>query len=141
MKLAFYKGPPTDSLRHKLGHWLVCVGTGSHYSHVELVIGDVCWSSSYMDGGVRAKRIDLTSGKWDVMDIEGDEQKALAWFTQHQGEHYDWPGVLRFVLPFIEDKPGEYFCSEAVAAALGIESPNRITPQDLFSYYSPTAPV
>lgn len=135
MRLAFYRGPADDWL-HTLGHWLVCLFTFSRYSHVELVTSDGwCWSSSYRDGGVRRKRIDLTSGKWDVVDIGGDEPKAVAWFFAHNGQHYDWLGIVRFVLPFAKQRPGEYFCSEAVATALGLPEPDRMTPEDLFEHH------
>lgn len=53
VQIAFYRGPPRRWL-HKLSHWLICLFTLSRYSHCELVIDGVCWSSSARDGGVRA---------------------------------------------------------------------------------------
>lgn len=134
MKIALYKGPATG-FWNTLGHWLVCIGTWSLYSHVELVIDGVCWSSTARDGGVRGKVIDLTSGKWDVIDVTGDQAKALAWFQAHAGQHYDWWGIVRFVLPLVKQRPGEFFCSESVAAALGLDHPEDTTPQDLFKHF------
>lgn len=125
-----YRGPATG-LKNKLGHWLVCILTLSRYSHCELVIDGTCYSSSFRDGGVRSKLIDFTNGKWDVFPIAGDEEAAWRWFQEHKGQRYDWQGIVRFVLPFVRQRPDEFFCSEAVAAALGLPRASRITPQDL----------
>lgn len=96
MQLAFYKGPPTDA-GHFFAHYGVCAVTFSKYSHCELVIGGLCYSSSARDGGVRSKRIDLTSGRWDVIDVGGDAARALEWFRAHEGKGYDWTGAARFL--------------------------------------------
>jgi hypothetical protein len=132
MQLALYKGP-ADGWLHKLGHWIVCTFTSSKYSHVELVIDGVCYSSTMRDTppGVRSKVIDLTSGRWDLYAIEGDEQQAIGWFKAHAGQAYDFAGVLRFGLPFLPQRADEWFCSESVAAALGVASPEGYTPQSL----------
>jgi hypothetical protein len=131
IRLALYKGP-ADGLVHKLGHWAVCIGTMSRYSHCELEIDGVCWSSSIRDWGVRGKVIDLTSGRWDVVEIPAaDTASALAWFTARAGKPYDWPGVLRFALPFLRQKPGEWFCSESAAGALSLSDPSNWTPGKL----------
>jgi hypothetical protein len=132
MKLALYKGPAQD-WRHKLAHWAVCTFTGSIYSHCELVIHGVCWSSSARDGGVRGKVIDLASGRWDVVDVHPsvDEARALAWFQAHAGQAYDWAGVLRFALPVLPRRADQWFCSEACAAATGIPCADDLQPHDL----------
>ena len=135
MQIAFYKGP-AKGLTNKLGRLLVCLGTLSRYSHCELVIQGVCYSASARDGGVRGKVIDLASGHWDVVDVPGDEAAALAWFRQHEGERYDWMGVLRFVAPFLRQRPGKWFCSEAVAEALGVADSAGVTPGDLWEVYA-----
>jgi len=131
LQLAFYKGPPADRW-HSLSHRLTCFVTGSVYSHVELVINGLCWSASPRDGGVRSKQVDLTSGRWDVITLTPVNQKtesdALDWFRQHQGQGYDWAGVLRFVLPFLPQRSDQWFCAEAVAAALGLAHPAYWTP-------------
>ncbi len=130
MKIALYKGP-ADDWTHKIAHWAVCTFTASRYSHCELVIQGVCYSSSARDGAVRAKTIDIYSGKWDVHQIKGDETQALQWFNDHMGQPYDWAGVLRFAFPFLPHRSKQWFCSEACAAALGIDNPHKLTPADL----------
>lgn len=136
MQLAFYKGPPTE-LQHRLAHWLICVLTFSRYSHVELVIDGVCWSSSFRDGGVRPARINLASGHWDVFEVAGDPERALAWFRAHRGEPYDWWGMLRVcpLLRWLPRTPFARFCSEAMAAALGAQDPETFSPGRLRQVY------
>lgn len=135
MQIAFYKGP-ASGLKNKLGRLLVCIGTWSKYSHCELVINGMCYSASARDGGVRSKAIDLASGHWDVVEVSGDAMRALMWFQAHQGQAYDWWGVLRFALPFLRQRPGKWFCSEAVAEALGMADSAGVTPGGLWEVYA-----
>lgn len=134
LQIAFYKGPADDWL-HKLAHFAVCIFTLSRYSHCELVVHGTCVSASARDGGVRAKQIDLASGKWLVVDIAdpyGDrEAMAWDWFACHAGHRYDWAGIARFVLPFLPHRKDQWFCSEACAEALGLSSPEDWTPGKL----------
>lgn len=142
MKLAMYKGPATEAL-HKLAHKGTCLWTFSEYSHCELVFGEkdvngnyLCASSSIRDGGVRFKRIDIDSGKWDVypMNVTNEEESyAYQWFVNHQGAPYDYLGLAWFVLPINSfDNPSKFFCSEAVAASLQLDKPHKYHPEKLF---------
>jgi hypothetical protein len=134
MQLAMYKGPASD-FWHKVGHEGTKAFTGSKYSHCELVINGTCCSASSRDGGVRIKSIDLTSGKWDVFTIPGNEVAVWDWFCTHSGEGYDWAGIWRFLIPFLPHKSNQWFCSEACAAALGLSDPEDYSPQGLFEKY------
>lgn len=138
MKIARYKGPPRD-LIHWIAHIATCIVLFSRYSHAELVIDGRCYSSSIRDGGVRSKGIDLQSGHWDVVDIGGtalDEARALAWFAEHDGESYDWRGALRFLLPFIPQSRGRWYCFESIAAALGLQRPHRWSLRRLVKHFT-----
>ena len=64
------------------------------------------------------------------------QEPALAWFRAHMGERYDWMGVLRFALPFLRQRPGKWFCSEAVAEALGVADSAGVSPGDLWEVYA-----
>lgn len=134
MKIAFYLGRKADNPKSKLFDWLVCAWTKSRYSHCELVIDGVCYSSSKRDGGVRGKVIDLNSGHWHVFDLNRDSEKALDWFYAHFGRSYDVAGLLGFVLPWRTHDPDRWFCSEACAAALKIPKHWTLSPGDLFNY-------
>jgi hypothetical protein len=130
MQLMFYKGPAT-SLKHKIAHWGIKLFTASKYSHVELRIDNMCWSSDIRTGKVRVKEIPLNE-KWDVVEVEGNSETANAWFLERAGQSYDWVGIFRFILPFLKHRENKWFCSEACAAALGYENAYRYTPQKLF---------
>ncbi len=133
MQLALYKGPPS-SLIHNISHYITRLGTWSKYSHAELVIDGRCYSSSARDGGVRRKVIDLSSGHWDVFDITSNEnikQKALQWFSSHDGQAYDYRNIVRYVFPFIGHNKNHWVCYEAVGAALGIKRPHMLTAEKL----------
>jgi hypothetical protein len=87
------------------------------------------YSSSSRDHGVRSKKIDLTSGKWDVFDITYDvavESKALLWFQANMGASYDYRNILRFILPFAGHNSKQFVCYEACGAALGIPDPHKL---------------
>lgn len=128
MKLALYKG------EGNFYDLLTRLVTFSKYSHCELVIDGVCYSSSPRDGGVRAKIIDLQDGQWDTYSIKGDKVKALSWFNNHDGKSYDWMGTIKSVIPLFVNHKDKWFCSEAIAAALNIEKPYRFTPVGLYRF-------
>lgn len=133
MQIALYKGPPS-SLIHHLSHYITRLGTWSKYSHSELVIDGVCYSSSARDGGVRGKVVDLESGHWDVFNITDNKQikaKALSWFIEHDGDSYDYRNIIRYVFPFIGHNKNHWVCYEAVGAALGINRPHMLTAESL----------
>ena len=128
LSLALYKGPPSDLL-HVIGHNATRLWTWSKYSHAELVIDGVCWSSSSRDGGVRSKVIDLDSGKWDVVKLTDSlliKSNALLWFKQHEGDKYDYRNILRFVIPVVGHDKRKWVCYEACGAALGITNPHKL---------------
>lgn len=131
--IALYKGP-AKGLTRTLGHWAIRLWTWSRWSHAELVIDGVCYSSSMRDGGVRAKAIELDSGHWDVLPIVCDEGRALVWFRQHQGQAYDWANIARFLLPFLPQRRDEWVCFEAVAAMLGLAGAHKLTANDLYDW-------
>lgn len=131
IQLALYKGPPGKSIRHHLSHWAIRLRTWSKYSHAELVIDGVCYSSSIREGGVRAKVINLGE-RWEVIDLPNtNSARALEWFNQHQNCGYDWLGVMRFMLPFVGHHKSRWFCFEAVGAMLGLAATHKLTGKDL----------
>ena len=126
MRLAFYKG------RHRLFDRAVQWWTRGPYSHVELVFSDgLAASSSVRDGGVRVKAISFAPDRWDILPIDGDEATARAWFDAHRGEAYDAAGLFGFVWRPAAGATRRWFCSEAVAAALGMGDAWRFCPNTL----------
>jgi hypothetical protein len=133
MKLAFYKAK--DHIFNRAVAWW----TGGPYSHVEVILGAtedkfVCASASNRDHGVRFKTMTLPFDRWDIIEVTaGDQQKAFHWFEAHAGQGYDMLGLFGFVLHRGLQDPKKWFCSEAVAAALGYNEPWRYDPNTLFA--------
>lgn len=103
------------------------------YSHCELVFSDgMSASSSFEDGGIRFKKIEYSPDRWDLVEIDPSlEHAAREWFGTHQGKKYDILGNIRFCLGFLGHSRNRYFCSEAVASALGLQDPWRFGPNGL----------
>lgn len=133
MRAAFYKGtrPGIAGLYNRL----VRGWCRSPYSHCELIFADgMAASSSYADGGVRFKAIDFSVDRWDFIDLPGaDEAAARAWFIGQVGRPYDLLGNLGFLWRPIVGARRAWFCSEALAAALGYPEPWRYDPATLAS--------
>ncbi|MBY0243043.1 MAG: hypothetical protein K2X55_27420 [Burkholderiaceae bacterium] len=130
---AFYKGTPPGVrgiYNRGIQRW-----TNSPYSHVELLFSDgLAASASWMDRGVRFKRIDFAPDRWDLVALPHHlEPGAWAWFDVHKGEKYDVLGNLQFVLACFDNAEHRWFCSEACAAALGLPDPWRYDPATLAS--------
>ena len=122
---------------HDVGGRLICWWTRSPYSHVEIVINGVCYSSSLRDGGVRKKTIDLDKPHWRVIPIEWrNETDAWREFAKRNGKPYGWMDLItQHVLRLPVDDPG-LLCSELCALMLGLpESTARgMSPGALVEY-------
>lgn len=130
MQIAFYKG------RKRLFNRLTAWWTNGPYSHCELVVDGLCWSSSFMDGGVRGKRIELNPDHWDLIEVDADVAAAIAWFEARIGDDYDTLGLFGFLWRPWRDDTNRWFCSEALAAALGFSDPWRFCPNTLYAALS-----
>jgi hypothetical protein len=141
MIIAFYKSTHTGlpGIYNRLVRWW----TKGIYSHCELLFSDgICASSSYMDGGVRFKQIDLDITKWDFVRVPDHlEVNARLWFKMHQGDRYDLLGNLHFVIGAVSDDKNKWFCSEAVASALGIKEAWRFSPNELAAILNSQPPT
>ena len=107
--------------------------TGSIYSHCELVVDGMCYSSSAMDGGVRRKKIYLDPEKWDVIDLPwADTSKIEAYFFETDHHKYGWVGLITAQL-LNSGRGGDHaqFCRQWCAAALGMPVPASLSPASL----------
>lgn len=101
----------------------------SPYSHNELVFSDgVCASSTWSEGGVVMRVKALPPDEWDIVPIHGDEDAARRWFIEHLDEPYDVFGLFGFVFPRALQSRKRWFCSEAIAEAVGIADSFRQDP-------------
>lgn len=132
MQVAFYKG------RTRFFNRLVCWWLRGPYSHCELVLHtdatgiSECASASYMDGGVRTKRMALNPAHWDFIDVLASEAQARSWLAYYEEDRYDILGLLGFVWRRQPGEQDKWFCSEAVAAMLGYHDAWRFDPMTLF---------
>lgn len=126
VKLAMYKGEGTF-VNQFIRWW-----TGSIYSHCELVVNDVCYSSSLMDGGVRGKVINLGSGNWDLIELPWASGSGVVdYFAATDHQKYGLTSLVVNQL-FNRNVLGEApFCSEWCAAALGLPNPSTYSPSTL----------
>lgn len=130
MKIAFYKG------RKRLFNRFVSWWTSGPYSHAEAVFDGfrgldgpvLCGSSSFMDGGVRLKMIELAPDHWDILDVPAlDGTQVLNWFHDHLKAKYDIVGLLSTSCP-IKQSGWRYFCNEAIGTAGGLKEAWRFNP-------------
>lgn len=131
--LASYKGP-ADSFLHKVTHTAIKTVTHSPFSHCEIVINGIGYSSSERDGGVRAKEIDFADGKWEIRPMPWvPALSVLSFFQDTKDDGYDFWG-LRLFLNLqgdpTEDTPQKWWCSEWCAAAIGLFD-TRVAPGTL----------
>ncbi|MGH8782050.1 hypothetical protein [Paraburkholderia sp.] len=91
--------------------------------------------------GIRIASIGLPAADWDFVEAPGDADAVRAWFAARVGASYDWLGVFGFVLRPVGNEPGRYFCSEAIAAALGVSEPWRFDPDGLADLLTNTSRV
>lgn len=127
VKLALYKG------RGGIGNAIVRWWTGSIYSHCELVVDGLCYSSSVMDKGVRRKQIDLADGKWDLVDLPWADRDVVVEYFQDTDHHaYGWLGLITAQL-FNRNQgvAGTQFCSQWCASAAGIPNAASYSPGSL----------
>lgn len=134
----FYKGKrPFYKVKHAVSDFLIRKFTKSKYSHCEIAIRTkdsdryLCFSSSFRDGGVRAKVIKPKEHHWDFVKVDVDEDKLYEFFDSTVGMKYDLLGCLGIVSNKIKHKKNEYFCSEWCAEVLGYKNPEKMTPGGL----------
>ena len=89
-----------------------------------------------MDGGVRVKHMRLDLAHWDIVPVAGDPAQAWAWLLEHEGEGYDYLGLVGFIARVLGHDKERWVCSEAVADMLGIPESWRFDPCSLWAALS-----
>jgi len=127
MKVALYKGKRggfAGAFDASVRWW-----TRGAYSHVELIFSDgMSASASSRDGGVRFKDIEYHPDRWDIIEIEADEEYARAFFEEREGLGYDYFGLFGFVWRPHSGSALLWFCSEIVMGALKFDDPWQFNP-------------
>lgn len=107
--------------------------TNSIYSHCELIVGGVCYSSSAIDGGVRAKVIRMEPDKWDFVELPWADTAAVQSYFELTDHHkYGWAGLITsHLFNLNRAEVSAQFCSQWCAAALGLPNPASYSPATL----------
>jgi hypothetical protein len=137
MKVAFYKAtrPGYQGIFNRLVRWW----TNGPYSHCEAVLNEtvngesLCASSSFIDGGIRLKKIVLDPAKWDFEEFPANPLIVAGWFGQRINEKYDSIWLFGFIWRRADGHKSRWGCSESVAAALGFSEAWRFDPSTLAS--------
>ena len=134
MLLAFYRGE--GDWRDRLIRWW----TAGRFSHVELAVAEcdgeyLCYTASPRDGGIRHRWMKLPTSHWELVPLPDHlvRREVIEWFVDRTGAGYDWFGLLGFIARPHIGRSSRYFCSEAIACALGFEDGWRFDPNALYS--------
>lgn len=129
--LVFYRGR---------GDWmdrLIRLCTGSPYSHCEIRVGRLCYTSHQGRRGVTAMRRD-TFADWDAVPLPNVRpDDVLRFFRATHADGYNWLGVLAAAFRVGYLPRGRWHCAQWCAAAIGAENPARITPGGLYRLVCP----
>lgn len=130
MLLALRTQPASDAnWLDVVTHNLIKARLVTAYPHGGIVIGSTLYHSTATDGVVKTD--DWTPKNWVLIDVGGDDQKALDVFTQLEGGRYDWFSLLAFVGIKARDSKASY-CFELCHHMMTGEHPtDRVTPENL----------
>ncbi len=118
-----------------IGGHVIAAWTRSPYSHCEIVIDGMCYTSSIRDGGVRAKRIDTSAPHWTVLPVPwADAERALSVYRSMQGMPYGWMDLIAQHVLRLPITGRGVICSEICAAMLGLPRPESYHPGGLVEY-------
>ena len=128
-QVAFYRA---DNPNAKWYDKLIAWWTDSKYSHCELVIDDIWYSSSPRYGKVRAKQIIPKKDHWDFINVEIDKEQFLKFFYKNKDKKYDWKNIFcNQIIPCNLQNPNKWICSEFVGTAI-FQKEFKGSPQDLY---------
>lgn len=130
--IAFYKWE-WDYIDKSIRLW-----TWSKYSHCELVLNkneNICFSSSFRDGWVRQKQINLDSWNWDLFEVDECIMRHLKKIVTEDWKEYDllWIFLSQFINLWIHDE-NKWFCSELCSDIMWLKKPHKFSPEKLFKY-------
>lgn len=128
----FYKGTRPELLAGAFNRAVRLIDDGK-YSHMEIEFSDGwSFSSSFMDGGVRKKRISYDLSRWDYIDLPEEWEESVRWKAEARilrGTHYDVAGIFWQAISFPRQHDDKDSCSEFCFSILGMEQEAwRITP-------------
>ena len=135
MKIHFYKNTKTTVIDKFIYHWQkILKFKYPQYTHVEIEIDGVFYTSSFRDKGVRKARIKYKPENWDYIEIdisEEDKIKIKEFFDKHMTDKYDISNIIfNKILGLGTDDPSNWICSEICARAILETSLNIVYPRE-----------
>jgi hypothetical protein len=120
--LALYKRQKPLTSIDGLGSWIIREWTGSPYSHAEIVIGGLWYSSSIQDGSkVRVKEIQYDPDHWDLIPMPWlPKETVIDFFLKTINQPYGWIDLFLQQFMRIHLDGRGYLCSGWCAAAIGL---------------------
>lgn len=120
MKVAFYKGK--ENWIGEIIRWW----TKSPYSHCEMILKvnanrTYRMATSWIGVGITTRDRLINTHDWDFVDVPTTRQQdieIIEWFNKHDGQRYDYMGILGFVIRRKIHTKHRWFCSEACAESL-----------------------
>lgn len=87
-------------------------------------------SATLRENRVRVKEhVRLNPRHWLIADVpQWDVDAAHDWFMEHYGERYDIRGAFASWTPIMWQRDNQWFCSESIAAAVGMKTPSLYGP-------------
>ena len=129
MKLALRRGAAEGaSTLARLLSWVIKTRLVTRFPHAGIVIDGVLYHSTGRKG-LHADRLD--GADWVLVDIGGDDNRALGLFHEWRGAGYDWFSLLAFVGLRVRDSRRLYCYEWAYLAMTGGVYKGRVTPESL----------
>jgi hypothetical protein len=129
MQLALRKGPSLNAnALGKFSAQAIKLRLVTNYPHSGIVIGGVLHHATAQHGVITEP---FNPEGWVVLDIGGDDARALALFKEQEGKGYDWVSLFAFVMVNASDSQ-RWYCYELSHYMMTGQRPgNRVTPETL----------
>jgi len=131
MKLALRRSAAEGaSTLDRLLSWVIKTRLVTRFPHAGIVIGDTLYHSTGRKG-LHADNLD--GADWVLIDIGGDDDRALGLFHEWRGASYDWFSLLAFVGLKARDSRRFYCYEWCYLAMQGQQYKGRVTPELLLT--------
>lgn len=138
MKVLFKKAEKPTWIQKLIG-WR----TYSAFSHVEIMIDEMCYSSVFPKGirAEKAEKVYTKPWEWQVVDLEPlnlSDKAVKEWFERHENCPYDTRSLLEILEGKASSDANAFNCAESILSSLqhaGIlewYDSSRATPEGLY---------
>ena len=129
MKLALRKSPDSSKWNHKAAAAIIKTRLVTRFPHAGVVIGNTLYHATASHGV--ASEPFPAGDNWVLIDVGGDDQRAIDLFSKLEGNGYDWFSLLAFAMIPASDSRRWYCYELAYYMITGVKPKGRVTPEDL----------